>query len=571
MAIMHPEKPTDFDPNSREDIMFEALKGLSDEYYVFHSFSIVSVVDTIVHESETDFVVFHPKKGILCIEAKAGQVKCEYGVWKYGSGREMSHGGPFNQAAQNKWKLKRYIEQVGLGSILNRCKLMHAVWFPSVNKQHIDRIAFPPEADKQLTLTMDAMNDIESSISKLFNIALPGEVETSLSGNDVQNLINRVLAPSFNLISLSDMKISHNRQVYKVMLREQVALLNYLEEQNNAVINGMAGTGKTVLAIEKAKRHAQLGEEVLFLCYNAFLKDYLTENYSHEHIRFYTIDGLACKLCNTPEPNYSLLKEKLEETYFEGTFPYQHIIIDEGQDFGQTKMEETEIIELLKSNVLDDESKNGTFYLFYDRNQMIQAEKAPDYIGEADCKLTLYRNCRNTENIALTSLRLLGSKKKPKLLNGALPGDSPELYITDTLDEIQQVINKTIRENIGVGIDNIVILTCRTEATSIIADSCKDGEYLGYKKPVRFTTCRKYKGLEADVIILVDMNRELFESGGEQLYYVGASRARYRLVMIANMSEAECDELIRSLDIRKTKKQGKALAAAFNAKYREIE
>ena len=297
----------------------------------------------------------------------------------------------------------------------------------------------------------------------------------------------------------------------------------------------------------------------------------MIENYDQEHIHFYTIDGLACKLCSTAEPDYSLLKEKLEESYFDGSFPYQHIIIDEGQDFGQSKMEETEIIELLKSNVLDDETKGGTFYLFYDRNQMIQSERIPDYIGNADCRLTLYRNCRNTENIALTSLRLLGSNKKPKLLDGALPGDSPELYITETSDGIKQIVNKTIYENIDLGTDNIVILTCRTEATSIIADSCKNGKYLGYKKAVKFTTCRKFKGLEADLIILVDMNRELFRSGGEQIYYVGSSRARFKLVMIANLSETECDDVIKSMGIRKTKKQGKALAAAFNAKYKEIE
>ena len=570
MAIMHPEKPRDFDPNSREDMMFEALKKLPDDYMVFHSFSIVSVVDSMIHESETDFVVFHPKKGLLCIEAKAGMVRCEHGIWKYGSGIEMSHGGPYNQAAQNKWKLKKYIEQVGLRGILERCKLMHAVWFPSVNKQHIERIAFPPEADKRLTLTMEAMDDIETEVSQIFDIQLPAEVETALSGNDVQMLVNKVLAPTFNLISLSDMKVAHNRQVFKVMLREQIALLNYLEEQNNAVINGMAGTGKTVLAVEKAKRHAEQGEDVLFLCYTAFLKDYLIENYSHDHIGFYTIDGLACKLCKTKEPDYGLFKSVLEEMYFDGSFPYQHIIIDEGQDFGQNKIEETEIIDLLKSNVLDDEEKAGTFYLFYDKNQMIQSEKAPDYIGEADCKLTLYRNCRNTENIALTSLRLLGSNRKPKLLDGALPGDSPELYITHSLEETKEIINQTIAENNEYGFDNIVVLTCRTEASSIISDLCNEGMYMGYKKPIRFTTCRKYKGLEADAIILVDMNSELFGEQGEQLYYVGASRARYKLTLIANLDDDECTEIIKKMDIRKTKKPGKAIAAAFNAKLKEL-
>ena len=90
---------------------------------------------------------------------------------------------------------------------------------------------------------------------------------------------------------------------------------------------------------------------------------------------------------------------------------------------------------------------------------------------------------------------------------------------------------------------------------------------MGSKKPVKFTTCRKYKGIEADVIITVDMNKELFDESGKQLYYVGASRARYKLALVANLSEADSNDLIKQMDIRKTKKMGKAIAAAFNAKY----
>ena len=275
-------------------------------------------------------------------------------------------------------------------------------------------------------------------------------------------------------------------------------------------------------------------------------------------------------MCGTHEPDYYLLKSTLEEMYFDGAFPYQHIIIDEGQDFGQSKMDETEIINLLKANVLDDETRNGTFYLFYDRNQMVQSEKVPDYIGESDCKLTLYRNCRNTENIALTSLRLLGSNRKPKLLDGALPGDSPELYIVEEEGSTIDIVNTIIEENKDYGYENIVILTCKTETTSILAEKSIDGAYVGARKPVKFTTCRKYKGLEADVIILVDMNKELFDESGKQLYYVGASRARYKLALVANLSEDDSNDLIKQMDIRKTKKMGKAIAAAFNAKYREV-
>lgn len=180
-------------------------------------------------------------------------------------------------------------------------------------------------------------------------------------------------------------------------------ILNFLSEQKTAVINGAAGTGKTMIAVEKAQRHATAGEKVLFLCYNTQLKNYLSENYFHENIDYYTISGLACKLCNTTTPNYEKMKSGLEDMYVFDNFPYMHIVIDEGQDSGIDAVEETGIIEVLKSIITDIKPDNASFYIFYDKLQLVQSRKIPQYISDADCKLTLYRNCRNTENIATTS------------------------------------------------------------------------------------------------------------------------------------------------------------------------
>ena len=72
MAIMCPDTPKEFDKYSFEDLAFSALEKLPDDYYVFHSFSIVNTSDGSIDESETDFIVFNRDLGILCIEAKAG-------------------------------------------------------------------------------------------------------------------------------------------------------------------------------------------------------------------------------------------------------------------------------------------------------------------------------------------------------------------------------------------------------------------------------------------------------------------------------------------------------------------
>ena len=564
---MIPDIPKEFDPKSREGIMFTELDDLPEDYYVFHSFEIVSIKGNVITESETDFVIFHPKKGIICLEAKAGQVEFVNGFWQYGSGKRMKHDGPYIQAKRNKWRLSDYMNEHGLEYENSHCKKLHAVWFPDVPAIKFRGQHLPGEGDINITLTSDSFGHIKECIDKLFEFEGQDRTTTNLSEKDTRRILERVLAPTFKLISLQEVQTEHTKNVFKRMLKEQVALINYLEEQDNAIINGLAGTGKTVMAVKKAELHSNNNEEVLFLCYNTFLKEHLKEAYNYPHVHYYTIDGLACKLCETKKADYGLLKEKLEEMYYNGNFPYKHVIIDEGQDFGKIEAEEEDLIDLLKANAIDNDEKNGTFYLFYDKNQMIQSRKVPKYIEDSDCKLTLYKNCRNTENIALTSLRLLGSDKKPKLLDGAVLGDIPEINFTTDVEDTVDVLNNEIDKYIDAGFTSITVLTCKTEESSIIADYCGDSKYNYKRGYIKFTTCRKFKGLESDVIILVDMDKNLFEDGqGEQLMYVGTSRARYKLSCIANMTEADCEDIMKSRKIKYNRNIYKSFATAFNAK-----
>ena len=84
MAIMIPSIPQDFSPESREGEMFSSLQKLPDDYYVFHSFRIIKLEDNTWKENEIDFVIFNKDKGLLCLEAKAGDVYCERGIWHDG-------------------------------------------------------------------------------------------------------------------------------------------------------------------------------------------------------------------------------------------------------------------------------------------------------------------------------------------------------------------------------------------------------------------------------------------------------------------------------------------------------
>ena len=562
MAIMIPTLPREYDPSSLEGEMFKALRNLPDDYYIIHSFKNVFVEDNILHESETDFVVFNQNYGIICVEAKAGQIKYQGGNWKYSSGKIMKHGGPYNQASQNKWDLLTRIQNSPLKDLQYRCKLLHAVWFPSVTQKDLTTNKFPPEFDRKLTLTMEALETPQKYVDAIFNIELENNIKTDLSENDSKRLIREIICPEFDIFPSSSFDVDLKKITFNRLLEEQKAILNYLVEQKSAVINGAAGTGKTMIAVEKATRHANQGDKVLFLCFNAFLRDHLESEYGNENIDYMSIDGFACKICKTQKADYTLACDKVIDMYLSGTFPYKHVIVDEGQDFGKDEIEESDLLQTIHDTVVDNDAIDGTFYIFYDKLQLIQAKKIPSYISDADCKLTLYKNCRNTENIALTSLKPI-SGRNPKLYEGAVKGVPATVHFCVDAEGVRNCVNGLIENLSDDGIDDVVILTCDTEDDSILASEATEGKY----KKKLFTTCRKFKGLEADAVILIDVNETTFGEENILRYYVGASRARVRLEMITLMDDEGCTRVLNNrLNCKKKiKKPMKELAFALNA------
>lgn len=542
MAKMIPQKPNAFAPASKEGLIFDVLQNnLSDDYYVFHSFKILSVSKGVLNESETDFVIFHPQKGIICIESKAGQITYKNGEWLYGNGQVIKNGGPYKQAEQKKWNMKNLFEYKKMETQLNNCKLLHAVWFPSIDKSQLLEIELPPEADIRITLTKDSFKNIQQEIDSIFDIKLPKQINTKLNSKDIQKILENILCPTFNLVPSLSSEISINNAIFNQLLKEQTNILNFLEEQPTAIINGIAGTGKTMIAVEKARRHSIQGEKVLFLCFNTALCDYLRKNNTDENIQYYTIAGFACSYCKTQTADYKYLIKLINEDFNYSKFPYKHIIIDEGQDFGQDQIEETELLELLETIAIYNE---GSFYVFYDKNQLIQSRRIPKFIQDADCKLTLYKNCRNTKNIATTSMRPMGII--PKLFDGAVTGDSPQIYISNNPQKQKDNIDSILQECKNKGFKNIVILTCKTEDNSIITDFVSNNYY---NQNVYFTTCKKFKGLESDVIILIDITEKTFRNNTEKMdFYVGASRAKFKLYMVCNMNENNCINALQEMN-----------------------
>ncbi len=572
MARMIPSiGPREHTPSSREGVIYDALATLSDEYLVIHSCTLVSTAENVYRENEGDFVVFNPEIGILCIEAKAGQVSCKDGCWRYGDGSEMSKSGPYAQARNIVRRLLHRFDDLGFGKLLSRCKIIGAVWFHSLHDDALRGLDYPPDASYDLTLGLDDLLNPEPKIRRIMSIDV-ASVEGCLDERDARLIVDKVLCPEFSIVPTKRLRYDLDDVAFARLLDSQARVLNYLEYQRSASINGAAGTGQTLIAVERAKKAAEKGGRVLFLCYNALLKNDLKERFSGEPgISVFTAAGFACSLCSTAEPDFQRLGDRLLDFAATGDFPYDHVIVDEAQDFGSAEIEESGMLPLLHDIVLARE--DGTFYLFYDQRQLVQGSSIPALISDSDCKLTLYVNCRNTRNIAVCSFRALGDRNGCKTRLGTIEGGDPLLFASLSIEALESFVDRQIELLREKGLDDIVILTCKTESSSRFASLFTDSNPACWKRSkVPVHSCRKFKGLEADAVILVDVDPSLwdepimpYQPDPGLLFYTGASRAKFELRIACEMDEAGCARVLEALGVEGRRKPIARLAKQLNA------
>ena len=302
MAHMIPSEPKEFDERSHEGIVFEALKKLPDNYYVFHSVETLSITDSnIMTTKETDFLVVNQRLGVLTIEVKAGDgIFFEDGQWHYTSGRIMPHGGPYKQAriaSATLRNLVKYHADPAVTNMHNHIKFASAVWFPDMPQCRINRIPFGSDSNRKITLSYDDLANPRPAIERILAIEIPvGNrlIENRMTGNDLKLLIDHVICPKFHLIKMPFVEHGLMEMRFNMLLKEQYKILDFLDEQPIAVINGAAGTGKTMVAVEKARRHSAQGDRVLFLCFNRMLRDYLDQQYKDRQLKkdFENVDFL---------------------------------------------------------------------------------------------------------------------------------------------------------------------------------------------------------------------------------------------------------------------------------------
>lgn len=531
MARMIPSTPRDFHGSRGEERVFYALRGLPDEVTVIHSFRWLHpgqpVSARLVAQGEGDFVLFDPSRGVVVIEVKGGDIWCENGEWRQRN-RRTGEVVPINPEAQASNTVHRIRQEIVTRLPAATSFLFcHAVWFPD---GVVDRTCLPMNCPAHIVLDGEDVAGPAQAIGRVFSYwhqVLPGR--RGVSPKDATNLL-AALAPTFSVVRSVRQTLDEREDQFVQLTREQARVVHYLDEQRHAAIHGAAGTGKTLVAIEKARRLATSAEPVLFLCYNAALKTHLERNHAHPNVHYATFHGLTRQVIGGEGTLDQAERRFLDHLIDDGSLPYTHLIVDEGQDF------EPEWLEHLSLRF-----RAGVFYVFYDRNQLVQARDAA-WLDEIPCRLTLTRNCRNTDQIAKVAYRAARLSVVPTL---GVIGPRPLLHVV--ADENEAIARATALSNKAraqkVEPHDIAILTLDT----LPEDSTWRSMHVGGRQVVdapapgstALTTVRRFKGLEARLVIIANVDFSKAEDADwRRRLYVGCSRARHAVHLITTNKES---------------------------------
>ena len=206
------------------------------------------------------------------------------------------------------------------------------------------------------------------------------------------------------------------------------------------------------------------------------------------------------------------------------------MIIDEAQDFHNK-----EVIYFKEFA----EIKDGHFFAFFDKNQVVLSEEVPAWITDSECKLLLTKNCRNTYEIAVTAYNVIDVElnQKIQMMNGEKTALS--FVKGDPMSKIARLLNTLTGDKYGYEYSDIVILSLKTEEESILHNVHKiSGIPITNEKSnssILFTTANKFKGLESRVIIIIDIDEASFsDEKKKRNLYVACSRATQYLSLIIN-------------------------------------
>lgn len=550
MVQILPPKIAEQTQSSAERLVFKQLQTstLNDEYYVLHSLGLME------HEkkrrwAEVDFLLVGPR-GILAVEVKGGRVSRDNkGYWFTTNARDetnpLTHS-PFEQASGGLHAVLKWLTANGFSGISNWCVAGYAVMFPNSQRPTAGSAMFGPEASEDIVYWFDnTKQDISFFLGSCFShFEKRHSKSRALKKPEVESIVHALrgeleipIAPQWKRTTSLDLQTQLTEQQWDAFQSSR--------QNQRVLVQGGAGTGKTVIAKNIAKGAASNGHRTLMLCFNRKLGDALarelggTNNLTVSAVHKLAYDALPASTATEYANNPDLLLQEFLGVLLDGKQePFDVLVIDEGQDLLNSDF--LDIFELLVSGGVS----NGKWVWMMDPNHQVSVfgkyePKCHEKLKvAADSIKSLDLNCRNTHEIVEYVRRLIPNFEHPFARIDGIPVDT---FTCKSEAELKDKIFKQVAKyvELGLSLDEIVILGPRSPENSSLASHLmldRKHEQMFLSVPnfgdISYHSVSSFKGLESAGVILIDATT-LSDGWWESVIYVAVTRATYLLSIMA--------------------------------------
>jgi primosomal protein N' len=153
---------------------------------------------------------------------------------------------------------------------------VYSVWFTEITRAGIhSAIAWQ---DDQILSSEDVAGDIVevlSNATRRLVSNLKMRMPTQIAPHSKLKNISQVLLPRFTAYQSPIERQKEVKNFLESALQEQLEMMKLVGSLKSVLLPGMAGTGKTHIALQAARQAHERGEKVLFLCFNNMLARHL--------------------------------------------------------------------------------------------------------------------------------------------------------------------------------------------------------------------------------------------------------------------------------------------------------
>ncbi len=524
-------------------------------------------------EGEIDFLVVAPGLGVLVLEVKGcHRLRRERGLWFYGANTTGDPRGPFKQGSEAMHSLRGRLAKHRVH--LRGVPFQSAVCFPFIeftdaseewhSWQVIDRVRLDQRSVAEcVAAALRQARERAAELRKAWFDARAGEPTQEQCDEIV-----RVLRPDFEFYESPKARAKRIDEEIRHYTEDQFEALDHMRRMPRVVFDGPAGTGKTLLAVEAARRARSSGRRALMLCFNRPLAEWLREQ-TAGLCDATTISDHMVRAAGIPagspllEGGRAFWEEELPRLAAEGLIErpgaYDELVVDEAQDVLRGQF--LDVLDFSFAGGL----LNGFWRLFGDfRHQAIYDDSVDlgafcDGDGRSCTVFELDENCRNSPAVAALACAGAGICASPEADAGyarvlrADDGYAPEVRFYNDAAQQRELLREVLDElrEDGFTGPQVAVLSTRNDTacaaagltgqpwsdrlTPLVRDTPLGPVTDLHANKTRYATVHRFKGLEARAVVLTDIER-LDSARERDLFYVGATRATQRLVVLASQA-----------------------------------